>query len=493
MTEGSRGALPSYGARLRQLGRDRADALALVFAPEHGPEVEITWGELDVRSTQAARALAGRGLGYGDRLAISLRNSPEHLISVFAGWKLGAVVVPVRWDLPDWEWSRLRDVLRPTVVIDRDNVDLVAASREQSTEPLPDVVPPCSRGICSSGSTGTPKIIIIERPGVVDPDTISITASIIESYGALPHPQTVMVPGPLYHTNSFSATNHLMAGDDVVLMERFVPDRALDLIESRRVTGFTAATVILQRMARVPGVERRDLSGLRWVQQGAAALPPWLARRWIDLVGPERFFMSYGMSEGLGLCAIRGDEWLDHPGSVGRPWGSTLVRVLGEEGDQLAAGETGEIFLQTPGGRVYDYVGDVPPLRVTPDGFASAGDLGWVDDDGYLYIADRRVDMIVSGGANVFPAEVEAALGEHPEVADVVVVGLADGEWGRRVHAIVQPTEPASPPDVADLIAFARARLAPYKVPKAVELVASLPRSEAGKLNRALLVAQRER
>ena len=485
--------LQSYGARLHQLGLDRPDDVALVFAPSAGADIEVTWADLDRRSTQLARSLARQGVGYGDRLAIGLRNSPAHIYSAFAGWKLGAVVVPVRWDLPLWEWTRLREVIQPRFVLDATTVSLVEASREESAAPLADVVPPCSRGICSSGSTGTPKVIVIERPGLVDPAVISITASIIESYGRMPHPQTILVPGPLYHTNSFSATNHLMAGDSVVLMERFTGEHALDLIERRRVNGFTAATVILQRMARVPDVDRRDLSSLRWVQQGAALLPHWLARRWIELVGPTRFFMSYGMSEGLGLCAIRGDEWLRHPGSVGRPWGATVVRILGDDGRDLPSGEIGEIFLRTPGGKVYDYIGEVPPLPVTADGFSTAGDLGWVDEDGYVYMADRRVDMIVSGGANVYPAEVEAALSEHPGVADVVVVGLADPEWGRRVHALVQPADPLLPPASEELIGWARARLAPYKVPKSVEFVTSLPRNEAGKLNRARLLAERER
>jgi bile acid-coenzyme A ligase len=482
-------ALPSYGARLRALGMERADEAALVFAPEHGDVVPITWGELDARSTQVARALQREGVGFGDRLAIALRNSPEHLFCAFGGWKLGAVVVPMRWDLPEWERSRVFDVLRPRFVVDAGSLGVVAGSTAEPTQPLADVVPPAARGLCSSGSTGTPKVIVIERPGLVDPAVISITMSIVESYGAVPHPQTILVPGPLYHTNSFSCTNHLMAGDAVVLMERFVAEAALDLIERHQVHGFTAATTILQRMARAPGVEHRDLTSVTWVQQGAAVLPNWLARAWIGLVGPDRFFMSYGMSEGLGLCAIRGDEWLRHPGSVGRPWGGTLVRIIGDDGRDVPVGTVGEIYLKTPGGTVYGYLGDVPPLPVTDDGFATAGDLGRVDAEGYVYVADRRVDLIVTGGANVFPAEVEAALSEHPAIADVVVIGLHDEEWGRRVHAVVQP---AGEIGATDVIAWARGRLAAYKVPKSVEFVDALPRTEAGKVNRGQLVESRE-
>ena len=149
--------------------------------------------------------------------------------------------------------------------------------------------------------------------------------------------------------------------------------------------------------------------------------------------------------------------------------------------------------MRTPTGPAAFYVGDnVAPMSRTADGFVTVGDLGWLDEDGFLYMADRRVDMIVTGGANVFPAEVESALSEHPGVADVAVIGLRDPEWGRRVHAVVQPANPADPPTPEEVIAFAKGRLAPYKVPKSVELVPSLPRNDAMKLNRSALVAERE-
>jgi bile acid-coenzyme A ligase len=169
------------------------------------------------------------------------------------------------------------------------------------------------------------------------------------------------------------------------------------------------------------------------------------------------------------------------------------VKILDTDGNELPAGEVGGIYIRTPTGPAASYVGDdVTPMTRTDDEFYTVGDLGWVDEDGFLYMADRRVDMIVTGAANVFPAEVEAALSEHPEIVDVVVIGLRDPEWGRRVHAIVQPLDVAHPPDEADVISFARARLASYKAPKTVEFVASLPRSEAMKLSRGALVLERD-
>jgi bile acid-coenzyme A ligase len=199
------------------------------------------------------------------------------------------------------------------------------------------------------------------------------------------------------------------------------------------------------------------------------------------------------MSEGLGLCVIRGDEWLTHPGSVGQPWRSTSLRIVGPDGGRVAPGEVGEIYMSSPGGSDFSYLGDAPPPLRTEDGFGTVGDLGWMDVDGFLYIADRQSDLIITGGANVYPAEVEAALSEHPLVGDVVVIGLRDPEWGRRVHALVVPARPdASLLTAEDVVAFAKSRLAPYKVPKSVEFVESIPRSAATKVNRGALTVERE-
>jgi bile acid-coenzyme A ligase len=152
----------------------------------------------------------------------------------------------------------------------------------------------------------------------------------------------------------------------------------------------------------------------------------------------------------------------------------------------------GEIFMRPHGaGPTYAYIGS-PPAKGTPDGFTSVGDLGWVDAEGYLFLADRRVDLIITGGANVYPAEVEAALTEHPSVGDVAVIGVPDEDWGKRVHAVIQPRDPGDPPTVAALDAHCRERLASYKIPKSYEFVAQLPRDDAGKLRRSGLVAERE-
>jgi bile acid-coenzyme A ligase len=379
-------------------------------------------------------------------------------------------------------------VIAATVELDDSSRDWLASTAALDDAPLPDVVPPQTHGICSSGSTGTPKVILMERPGIYDAEGMLPFPS---GWGPVPRPQVVCVPTAMYHTNGFATMFGFLGGDQMVLLERFAARRVVDLVERHRVTTFTATPTMLQRIADLPDLDRRDLSSIVWILQGAAVIPPALVRRWLDLVGPTRFFMAYGMTEGLGLAAVRGDEWLQRPGTVGRGYRDTEIRILGPDGNDLPSGEIGEIFLRSPTSGLYRYLGGAPLLATTGDGYRTAGDLGWLDDDGFLHVVDRRVDMIVTGGANVYPAEVESALADHPDVADVVVVGLRDDRWGRRVHAIVEPADPAAPPSPEAIIAYAKSRLASYKAPKTVELVDAIPRSEATKVSRAALVAER--
>jgi bile acid-coenzyme A ligase len=304
-------------------------------------------------------------------------------------------------------------------------------------------------------------------------------------------PQTILVPAPIYHTNGFATLTNLLGGDRLVVLAKFDAALLVDVIERHRVTNFTATPTMLARVAALRDIRHRDFSSVAWILQGAAVMPHALLRTWFDLLSPEQVVMAYGMTENLGLTALRGDEWLAHPGSVGRGFRGTEIRILDQAGRALEAGQLGEIYLRAPMSAGYRYLGGAPPLPSTPDGFRSAGDVGQLDEDGYLYIADRRADMIVSGGANVFPAEVECALAEHAGIADVVVIGLADPEWGRRVHAVVQPADAAAPLTAHDVIAYAKSRLAAYKVPKTVEFVDELPRTAATKINRSAMIQAR--
>jgi bile acid-coenzyme A ligase len=478
-----------FSRRIRDLAAAGPDALALVVVRPDGTEDAYTWRDLDRQTERLARTLLERGVRKGDRVALELSNSAELVLLVFASWKIGAVPVPVRWDLPAWERDRLLEVVDGRLSVRPDDVAaLLSDARTQADDPLPDVIGMQTNGICSSGSTGTPKVIVTDRPTVWVP---SMSAPFGANWMPIERPQRMLGLAPLYHTNGFSCFTMMLGGDTVILLQKFDAELIVDLVERHRVTTFTATPTMLQRIARVPGVDKRDLSSIRFILQGAAVLPPSVAHAWFDLVGPERIVMAYGMSEQLGLTCLRGDEWLSHQGSVGRGFRETEVRIIGPDGAVLGAGEIGEIYLRSPHTGAYSYLGDAPMLPRTEDGFASAGDLGHVDEDGYLYIADRRVDLILSGGANVYPAEVESALAEHPAIADVVVVGLPDEEWGQRVHAIVAPMAADAPPSAPDVIAFAKQRLAAYKVPKTVEIVAEIPRTAATKVSRSALVAER--
>ena len=382
-----------------------------------------------------------------------------------AAWKIGAVPVALRWDLPEWELTRVLEVLAPRAIFRGEPGDVVARA---ASAPLADdgVAPPHRFGVCSSGSTGTPKVILHTSPGLYTAAQRS-TSAVVEAYRTLSTPQQLLVPNALYHSASITtAVLNLVSGNHTIVLERFDPEVLQDAVVRHRVTGFMAPTPMLLRLARSPAIARERFDSIEWVQHGASPLPEWLARFWIDLLGPERFFTSYGAAEAVGVVACRGDEWLTHPGTLGRGALGTDIAVLGEQGRVLAPGEIGQIFLRRPGGPSGTYVGTgVAPLDIHADGFATVGDLGWLDEDGFLYLSDRRVDLIVSGGANVYPAEVEAAVGEHREIDDVVVIGLPDDEWGKRVHAIVQ-LAPDSTLTEEDIRAFARSRLAPYKVPE---------------------------
>lgn len=486
----------SYGKRLSNLADMHPGATALMFVTATGEERQVSWRELDQRSNRVARCLERRGIEEHDMVVIELPNSVEHVVCAFGAWKVGACVLPLRWDLPDWERERVLEVAQPAIVLASSNgaghwQQVTAAMLEDptvATDPVPDRVPNPARAIASSGSTGVPKVICADGSGTFEQDS---DENLIFNNLKQGLEQVQLVPAPLYHTNGTMLTfTALLQGQSLILMERFVAELALELIERHKVGTLTATTIMLQRMARCPDISRRDLSSIQSLLHGGAPLPSWLARFWIGRIGANKFFVAYGSSENAGLCVARGDEWLAHPGTVGRAVNTELSIRDEESGRDLPPGETGIIHVRRPGqtSAAFTYLGDVS-IDTGADWFTALGDLGSVDEDGYLYLADRRVDMIISGGANVYPAEVEAALTEHAEVADAVVVGLPDDEWGQRVHAIVVAADPARAPSPEELRSFCRERLAAYKVPKTVELVANLPRSDAGKIRRSDLAS----
>jgi bile acid-coenzyme A ligase len=479
-----------YIESLTQLSAELPNEVAYVHLAMDGSELSVTWRQLDERSSQVAAAFQTRDVDFGDLVGLGIRNSPELVFAILAAWKIGAVPVPVRWDVPEWELERLKQAIAPKLYVSADDLKWLGATADDPVRTFPTVISPNVSGICSSGSTGTPKVILSRAPAVFNP---ILSVPIAVEWGIeVSRPQRILVLAPMYHVNAFATVSSLVSGDHLIVLEKFDAGRALQAIEKYRISTFTATPTMLQRMADHPEADRYDMSSIQWIMQGAAPMPPALVHRWAELIGAERIIMAYGGTEGLGLTVIDGREWMEHQGSVGRPFRGAGVRILDDHMLDVPAGTVGHIFMRPPEGTFSAlYLGEVPQIPWTDDGFGSYGDMGHLDEDGYLYLADRRVDLIVTGGANVFPAEVEASIVDHPKVADVVVVGLKDAEWGRRVHAIVQPADPGNPPTFNEIRAHVRSRLLAYKVPKSMEILETIPRSEAMKVNRGRLVEER--
>ncbi len=483
----------SYMCRIARLADAHPDRAAIIFAAISGNEQTISWDALERWTNQIGRLMAARGVARDTMVVTGVWNSPELIAFTIAAWKLGARVLPLRAVLPPRERNAILDLAQPALVLaDWDDLawptigaqDLSAAA-DYSDNPLPDLPHP-GKAIGSGGSTGNPKLII-------DPAWNPVAGVETGRRLGTRQGQTQLMAAPLYHNSPFLQAFGGLADDHMlVLMEKFDAVRAAELIERYRVSYAYLPPILMRRLALLPDFWERDFSSFEAMHSSAAVCPVWLKQIWIDKLGPEKVFEVYGSAEGIGATIIRGDEWLTHKGSVGKPTTSE-IRILDEVGNELPAGEVGEIFLRRSDGTTptFHYVG-AASVKSTEDGFASLGDLGWLDQDGYLYIADRRVDMIVSGGANVYPAEVEAALSEHAGLADVAVIGVPDEEWGRRVHAVIEIHDPANPPSVHELNAHVRERIAAWKAPKTYEFVAQLPRNEAGKIRRAALAAERE-
>jgi bile acid-coenzyme A ligase len=281
-----------------------------------------------------------------------------------------------------------------------------------------------------------------------------------------------------------------MAGVETVLMDRFDPARCLELIERHRVCQVLFVPTMMHRIWRLPEDERRarDVSSLRTVFTGGAPCPQWLMRAWIEWLGPDVMQELYGPSERIGGTHITGREWLEHPGSVGKPAAGARLRILDPETlRDLPPRAIGEVFMMPPAGTgsTYRYVG--AERRATADGWESVGDMGYVDEDGYLYLTDRRTDMILCGGRNIYPAQIEAAIDAFPGVLSSAVIGLPDDDLGSRIHAVVQ-TETL---DEADLRRHLAGMIARYCIPHSFERVDFALRDDAGKVRRYQLREQR--
>ena len=455
-------------------------------------DLSLTRTDLDLRSTRRARHLQSLGVGLGDLVTVALPNGPEFYESAFALWKLGAVPNVVSAKLPDTELGAIAQLVNPKLVIGVEPSRLPGRQvlpagsfidPTLSAEALPTAVSPSWKAMTSGGSTGRPKVIVDHMPGVFNPNAPVLLQQIDD---------VLLNPGPLYHNGPFSfMMAGLFTGAHVIDMGRFNPSEALDLIGRHEVRWINFVPTMMTRIWKLPEAERcaANMSSLRVVLHMASACPIWLKEAWIDWLGPSRLFEAYGGTEAVGFTIIYGPEWLEHKGSVGKVAAGSCMRVLNPAGEACESGEIGEIYFLPQAGRnsTYHYLG--AEAKASGE-WESLGDLGHVDSDGYLYLADRRTDLILSGGANVYPAEVEAALDAHAEVLSSAVVGLPDEDLGQKVHAIVQRRSGSMLP-TEELLEYLRRLLALYKVPRSVEFVSAPLRDDGGKVRRSALRDER--
>ncbi|HWF15934.1 MAG TPA: AMP-binding protein [Acidimicrobiales bacterium] len=480
-------AIVSYSRRLAELAAADPSRAAITCG-----ERSVTRAELESAAEALARQLLEDGVQNGEMVTIALPNSVDWFVAVLATWKIGAIPQPVSARLPPRELAAIVELADPRVVLGADPdafsdricrpVGYVAPVAGKEAVPLTDATSPAWKAPTSGGSTGRPKLIVAGQRSSIDdeaPPTL-----LIQPDGCM------MMPGPLYHNGPIVwSCSALLAGNHVVVLPRFDAESTLAGIENHRADIAYLVPTMMKRIWRLPLDVREsfDLSSLRLIWHLAEPCPPWLKEAWIDWLGPERIFELYGGTEGQTATVITGAQWLEHRGSVGRPL-SGSISITDEEGNEVPSGVEGEVWLRSGlDSPTYRYIG--AEARTREGGWESLGDNGWLDDDGFLYLGDRTTDMILTGGSNVYPAEVESAIAEHPAVQSCAVIGLPDDDLGNVVHAIVE-AEPGEF-QVDELLTFLRERLVRYKVPRSIEIVNEPLRDDAGKVRRTTLRAER--
>ena len=453
---------------------------------------DVTFAQLEASSNRLARAYEKRGVSADDFVTIALPNSIAFFDACFATWKLGATPQPVSAKLPKFELDQIIEVGNPKLVVGADpsahpGVTTLPvgyeADRTLSSEPLPERTAISWKAMTSGGSTGRPKLIVTKQPATRDPEDPFLNFGMRGS---------VLIPGPLYHNGPFMwATGGLFKGNTVTITTRFDAEQTLQLIEAQRVDTIYMVPTMMQRVWNLPEDVRLkyDVSSLKTLWHLAAPCPAWLKEAYIEWLGAEVIWELYGGTEGQGGTVITGPEWLAHRGSVGKPNETCEMKIVDEQGNTLSAGEIGEVFMRPKAGpgTTYRYIG--AEAKSMDGGWESLGDMGSMDADGYLYLSDRQTDMILSGGANIYPAEVEAAIDAFPGVRSSAVIGMPHEDLGNYVHAIVDA--PAGSIAKDDLLAHLAERLVKYKLPRTVEFVTEPLRDDAGKVRRKALRAER--
>ena len=472
-----------------------------------------SFAQLNERANRVAHVLREAGLRPGDGVALLCMNRSEFAEVFFAIQRSGLRLTPINWHMKPEEVAYVAaDCGARALIADARFAEAAGLAAEQADTadvrlaiggPLPgyeDFEAALARVsgedpeapqlgdtmLYTSGTTGRPKGV---RRAMPDPEKAVLGYKILSAvFDFRPDAADVaLATGPLYHSGPINLClaipiNH---GLPTYLMEKWDAEEMLRLIEKQRVTHtFCVPTMFRRLLALEEDVRRRyDLSTLRFVIHGAAPTPVEDKRAIIAWLGPI-VTEIYAATEGMG-CLVGSEEWLARPGTVGRPAGE--IRIVDGEGEPVPTGEVGTVFLQPVGGGDFEYHGDPDKTAAAKrDGYFTVGDMGYVDEEGYLFLTGRSAEVIISGGTNIYPAEIDAVLLEHPAVRDGAAVGVPDEEWGEVVKAVVALARDADAGDeaAADILAHCRRELATYKTPRSVDFVEEIPRSEAGKILR---------